>query len=150
MDHFMNQGGDGIRNGTVQTFCAQVDLIKGTLALSILPDLLRGKMTVDLGAGLDGDNGLWKCIFKIFFVQNIKRILQEFRGLADGHGGYLLFVSDRKELAKIQRNGGRLPHTLRIVVILVPTGYRELQTCEPLRSRIASPERRSSGGNCAI
>lgn len=89
----MDQGGDGICNGAVQALRAQVYLIKGALALGILPDLLRSKVAVRLGAGLDGDNGFWKCIFKIFLVQNIKRILQEFCGLADCHGGYLLFVS---------------------------------------------------------
>ena len=57
--------------------------------LGILPDLLRGKMAVRLGAGLDGDNGFWKCIFKIFLVQNIKRILHycQLNGIQDTSRG---------------------------------------------------------------
>ena len=58
----MDQGGDGICNGAVQALRAQVYLIKGALALGILPDLLRSKVAVRLGAGLDGDNGFWNSL----------------------------------------------------------------------------------------
>lgn len=104
MDHFMNQGGDGVRYGTVQAFGTQVDFIKRPLTLDIRPYLFPDEVTIDLGAGLDGDNRFWKCIIKILFVQNVKGFFEKFCCLTDGHDVDLLFVS--------VNSNGELPTTV--------------------------------------
>lgn len=58
----------------------------GRLPLAILPDLVTGEMTVGLGAGLNGDDCRWKCIFKVFLVESRKGFLQEFHSLGYRHG----------------------------------------------------------------
>lgn len=57
VDHFMNKGSDGIRNGAVQGFSGDIDFMVGLLTLIIPPDFRTGEVPIGAGAGLDGNNG---------------------------------------------------------------------------------------------
>lgn len=86
MDHLMNEGSNGIRYRPIQSLSTDIDFVIGSLALGILPDLICGKVPIGTGAGLNGNDGLWKYIFKVFLVQSVERIFKKFGCLADGHG----------------------------------------------------------------
>lgn len=56
MDHFMDKGSDGIRNGAVQGFSGDIDFMVGLLTLVIPPDFRTGEVPIGAGGGLDGNN----------------------------------------------------------------------------------------------